>query len=250
MRKILIVVGFIMLVLSGCAGLSGGGEEEKRVRTLGVVPILVDADSIDYSARAELTAMLVKSAANIDNLLVEQLRKKGDYFDVRLIDVPYGNLYEQIVIVREKAGEGDASYNAYAYNPEMVTRLANDNLVDAVLVVVINGITRSEKRWKEGPFSLDFLEADYRSLLYSAAVVAPPSEQLWVREHRPGSVFLRLDYPDFSEAYWNKTEQVRIKEVTLSGLERTLLEPETGSTTSRVYNDMVRDLVGDLKRGM
>ena len=240
----------LFLVLSGCAALQGGVTQEPRVKTLGVLPVMVDVETIDYSAREELAALLRRGTADVDNRVVEELREKGDYFDVRLIDVPADELLAQIVATRVRVGDDDTAHNAYTFNPEMMTRLAGDNLVDAILVVIVNGINRPEKRWKEGRFTLDFLEAKYRSVLYWAVVVAPPAEHLWTREQPPGDVFLRLDYPDFSEAYWNATDDVKVKEITLPGLDRTLNKLEEGMTTPVLYNDMVRSLVRGLKKAM
>jgi hypothetical protein len=123
-----------------------------------------------------------------------------------------------------------------------------------VLVVIINGVNRHEKRWSPHSTRLEYLEAEYRSLNYTAAVVAAPADQLWTREIEPGSFLLRLDYPDFSEAFWNQTEEVVIKEISLPGLQRTLAERDDGlfikSTTPKRYNQVVRELVSELKYSM
>jgi hypothetical protein len=91
-------------------------------------------------------------------------------------------------------------------------------------------------------------------LLYTAAVVAAPAEQLWLRPIPPGDYFLRLDYPDFTEAFWNRTDEVQIKEISLAGLHRRLAEPEEGffarTELSKKYNAMVRNLADDLEKGL
>lgn len=254
MKKILLII--ICITLSGCAGLAGSKslEVEKRVRTLGVLPLLVDSDSIEYSNRDGLVALLEESSQDVDGRLVEQLRKKGDYFDVRLIEGVSSQLFEQIVANRTVAGEGINSHYVYSLNSEGVTRLIDDNLVDAVLVVVVHGIKRPEKRWSEYGTGFDYMETEYRSLLYTASVVAAQSETLWVRATPPGDFFLRLDYPDFMEAYWNMADGVYVKEITLPGLQRRLAEPEKGifvkTAISKKYNLMVQDLVRELKNSM
>ena len=254
MKKILLVI--ICIVVSGCAGLTGSEsvEVEKRVRTLGVLPLLVDSGSIEYSNRDGLVALLEESGQDVDDWLVEQLRKKGDYFDVRLIEGENSQLFEQIVSNRTVTGEGLTRHSLYSLNPEGVTRLINDNLVDAVLVVIVHGVKRPEKRWSEYGSGLEYMETEYRSLLYTASVVAAQNETLWLRNAPPGSYFLRIDYPDFMEAFWNVTDEVHVKEITLPGLQRRLAEPENGifvkTAISKKYNTMVEELVRELKKGM
>jgi hypothetical protein len=248
MRKIFIVV--FCILLSGCAGPLGLGSDEKRVRTLGVLPVLVDAETIEHSSWDGLAEVLEQGSSDVDDWLAQFLREEGGYFDVRLIEYPANQLLKEIVASRTLVGEGEAAQNVYTFNPEAINRLTKDNLVDAVLVVILNGVKREEKRWIRRTISLEFLKANYRSVLYAAAVVAPPSEQLWVWQTPPGEVFLRLDYPDFTEAQWNKTEEVRIKEITLFGLDRTLSELEDGLITPKKYNKMVRELVRELENGL
>ena len=251
MRRILIIV--LCLLFSGCAA-TKSVEAEKRVKTLGVLPVLIDEETIDYSNSDGLVALLEESSQGVDEWLIDGLRKKGDYFDVRRIDLPPAQLYGQIVSGRNVVGEDAASHHTYSFDPAGVTALVDDHLVDAVLVVVVNGIKRHEKRWSPHSTRFEYLETDYRSLLYSAAVVAAPAEILWDRKPPAGDFFLRLDYPDFSEAFWNLTDEVHVKEISLPGLERRLAERDEGmfikTTTPKVYDDLVRELVGALKKSM
>ena len=253
MKKILVVV--ICSLLVACAGLTGQkvSEENRRVRTLGVLPLLVDVESIDYANRDGLVALLEETSQDVDDWLIEELRKKGTYFDVRKIEGD-GQFFGQIVANRSVAGEDAASHHLYTFEPGGISGLTEAHLVDAVLVVIVNGIDRSEKRWSPHNTRMEYLTTNYRSLQYTAAVVAAPAEQLWTRKIPAGDFFLRLDYPDFTEAFWNRTDNVRVKEITLPGLQQTLAENETGlfvdSTRSKLYAAMVRELVGALKKGM
>lgn len=257
--KRIFAIFFVLLFCLILAGCSVFGPKQpdvpKRVKTLGVVPVLIDTETIDYSNRDGLIALLEETNREIAGWLVEDLRKKGDYFDVRLIDAAPDQLFSQIISERTPIGEGNASRFQYSFNPAGVTEVIDANLVDALLVVVINGVKRPEKRWNPHSTLLEYLKSDYRSLLYTAAVVAPPSEPLWVRKPAAGAFFLQLDYPDFGEAFWNKTDKVLVKEITLPGLQRTLAEIDTGylvKTTTRPmkYDQMVRELVDQLKKGM
>ncbi len=253
MKKIL-AVG-LCIVLVGCAGLAGQKPDapERRVKTLGVLPVLIDVETIEYANRDGLVALLEETSRDVDERLIEQLRKKGDYFDVRPVALSSGGTLGAIVEKRTLVAAGGEHYT-YTFNPGGITALVDAHLVDAVLVVIINGVKRPEKRWSEYGTRLEYLETDYRSLLYSAAVVAAPAEVLWRRPVPTGDFFLRLEYPDFMEAYWNLAETVRLKERTLPGLQRALAEPEEGlfvkSAVSKKYGQMVRELVDHLKKGM
>jgi len=254
MKKILAL--FVCTLLFGCTNLFGpqAVEAPKRVRTLGVLPVLVDTETINHSNPDGLVALLEESSGDVAEWLIADLRKTGGYFDVRKVEGDPAQLFSQVVAHRAAVAGGDTSRFIYTYNPDGVTELISNNLVDAVLVVIINGVKRTEKRWDQNSTTLQYLTAEYRSLLYSAAVVAPGAESLWTRTVPSDDFFLRLDYPDFTEAYWIKTDKVRIKEITLPGLQRTLAEREKSlfikTTTSKIYNQMVRDLVEQLKKGM
>ena len=210
-------------------------------------------ESIDYSNRDGLVALLEETSQNLDDWLVEELRKKGEYFDIRKIEGG-GQFFGQIVASRTAAGEGAASHHLYAFDPDGIAGLIDAHLVDALLVVIVNGIDRPEKRWSPHSTRMEYLTTNYRSLQYTAAVVAAPAEQLWTRKIPAGDFFLRLDYPDFTEAFWNRTDNVRVKEITLPGLQQTLAESDAGlfvdTSRSKLYAAMVRELVGALKKGM
>ncbi len=254
MKKLLPLL--ICMLLVACAGLTGQQkvEENRRVRTLGILPVLVDVESIDYSNRDGLVALLEETSQDVDDWLIEELRSKGGYFDVRKIEVGGGEVFGQIVANRSVAGEGAARRHVYSFDPGGISGLVDAHLVDAVLVIVVNGVERSEKRWSPHSTRMEYLTTDYRSLQYTAAVVAAPAEQLWSRKISNGDFFLHLDYPDFSEAFWNRTDNVMVKEITLPGLQRTLAEQEAGlfvkRARSKLYAAMVRELVDALKKGL
>ncbi|PLX72456.1 MAG: hypothetical protein C0615_11985 [Desulfuromonas sp.] len=223
------------------------------MKTLGVLPVLIDAATIEYSNRDGLAALLEETSWEVADWLIEDLREKGDYFDVRRVEGDREQLLAQIIAGREVVGEGAASHHRYQFNPVAISELTERSLADAVLVVIINGIERPEKRWHTHSTRLEYLESAYRSLLYTAAVVTPPSEQLWVRPAASGDFLMHLDYPDFDEAYWNMTDEVKVKEITLPGLQSRLAEFDQGlfvkTAIPKKYDQMINDLVDQLKRG-
>jgi hypothetical protein len=223
---------FLILVLSGCAETTlyrvTPEAYSQQVKTLGVLPVLIDSDSIVYASPDELTSVLELSSAGVQQTLVDKLRKQGRHFDVRPVSGDPRAIRQRLLAGHASLGEGAATRLQYEFNPQAIADLTDEAVVDAVLVVVVHGIERQEKRWSSYSLRMDYLWADYSSLLYTAAVVDPTGRILWRLEMAPGEVMLPLDYPDFSEAYWNRTESVRIKPISLPGLQRTLKEPELG----------------------
>lgn len=254
MKNLILII--MVLTLAGCAALTGKQQPEvpKRIKTLGVLPLLIDADSVEYSNREGLVALLAENSRNVDGWLVEQLRSKGDFFDVRQIEGELQGLLTAVVAERRLVGEKASSRLDYGVNAAGVRELSERHLVDGLLVVVVNGVKRPEKRWNPNSTRFEYLVTDYRSLLYTAFVVDASGKKLWERVVPPGDVFLRLDYPDFSEAYWNRTKEVRVKEISLPGIDRALTEVEKGlfikTTIPLKYNQMVRELVEQLKKGL
>lgn len=224
---------FLLLpvLLLGC----GGGaykiskeEYRDRVRTLGVLPLMVDEGStIRYPERQELITLLRRHNTGKEEKLAETLRGGRNYFDVRTIPGDPQELFSRLVKGSVLRGDGDALYRRYLFDGAAASRLASENMVDGLLVVIANGVERVEKRRDRGT-SLSYLEAPYNSVLMTAAVVLPSGEIAWEYAGDPGAPFLPLQYPDFEEAHFNNTDEVKIKFISLAGLERALTEPAKG----------------------
>lgn len=219
------------LLLFGC----GGGaykmpreEYRERVKTLGVLPLMVDEEStIRYPQRQELVDLLRRHSSGREEKLAETVRESKSYFDVRVVPGDPRELFRRLVKGSSLRGQGDALYRRYQFDGAAAAEIASENRVDALLVVVLNGVERVEKRRDRGT-SLAYLEAPYNSIQTTSAVVLPSGELAWEHGGEPGEVFLPLQYPDFDEAHHNNTDAVKIKFVTLTGLERALTEPAKG----------------------
>jgi len=85
-------------------------------------------------------------------------------------------------------------------------------------------------------------------------VVLPDGRVVWEYPGEGGEKFLELQYPDFDEAYYNKTDQVAIKFISVPGLDRTLGEQAGGffkkEEFPKPYNAFFEDLVKALKPGL
>ncbi len=229
MKRIALLL--LPLILIGCAGGTyklPKDEYRERVRTLGVLPLMVDEGStINHPQRQEVIALLHRENAGKDERLVSILRDRRGYFDIREIEGSSRALFSSLVRGGALRGEGDALYRRYQFDGSAAGRLASEHMVDGLLVVILNGVERVERRRDRAPF-VTYLEAPYNSIQVTAAVVLPSGEIAWEYAGEAGDAFLPLQYPDFLEASVNRTDEVRIKFLTLDGLERALREPSKG----------------------
>lgn len=241
------------LLLAGCGShyKIPKKEYQERVQTLGVLPILVDADStIMRPDRAEVLDLLRRMSSGRETRLIEILRQEKAYFDIRAVAGDPEALFSRLILNRALRGEGDKLYRRYQFSGQGAAELARENGVDALLVIVLNGVVRPEKRWDNPPTT--FLKTDYNSIQATTSVVLPSGELAW---EYPGSGegFLGLQYPDFVEAKYNKTDQVKTKDITLVGLERTLVEREKallgGTSFPFVYRLLFEEIASALKPG-
>jgi hypothetical protein len=252
MKKMLFIL--LTLLLSGCATQTlytvSSEEYAQQVKTLGVLPVLIDVDSIHYDSRDDLVALLERSSAEVQQVLVDKLRKQGRYFDVRQVSADPQTVRTRLLAGQVSVGEAAATRLQYRFNPQGSSKLSDEAVVDALLVVIVHGITRQEKRWSSYSLQMEYLWDDYNSLLYTAAIVDPTGRVLWQLDMPTGDVLLRLDYPDFTEAYWNKTESVRIKPISLSGLQQTLKEPEAGLLVDKNMPKTFGQMIAQILRGV
>ncbi|MBV5336744.1 MAG: hypothetical protein J0653_01715, partial [Deltaproteobacteria bacterium] len=103
--------------------------------------------------------------------------------------------------------------------------------LDAVMFVVVSGITRPDKISSSN--LLDSLETDYNFLVMTAQIVDVNGTILWEYPNFRQKVLsysplLNLQYPDFDEAKANMNPRVQLKFKTLEGKRRLdLLRRET-----------------------
>lgn len=255
MRRPLVIV-LSVLLLTGCSsGFFKIPKEEYRqtVRTLGVLPLLVDAEStIIHPERETVVSLLRRTSTGIEIHLIDLLLEKKAHFDVRSVPGDARQLYQEVVKGSSLRGEGEKLYRHYDFNAASVAALAQRNVVDALLVIVLNGVERPAKRWDRR--HLSYLQASFNDIAVTAAVVLPSGEIIWEYPGTDAEGLLLLQYPDFDEAYYNRTEEVRVKFITAAGLERTLEEQERGlfgkSAYSRNYQKLFSSIASALQPGL
>jgi len=241
-----------LLLLSAC----GGGvyhlprqDYHQQLKTLGVVPLLLDRSlPVRYSDPDGLFDLLAGQLRGHEQQLVERLRQKKAYFDVR----PVNGLPEALTLsLLSGSSEGEDGRH-YRFNPAAVAELCADHVVDGLLVVVFYGAERLETRRDRN--LLSYLDANYATIRARVVVLKADGSTAWEYPAGEGFKFLDLEYPDFDEAYYNKTDQVKVKPITLAGLRRTLEEQQTGlfsqSDYPKRFDELFDALVSALEPGM
>lgn len=251
-RALLLVVLAVSLTACGAGSFKVDKEEyRQRVRTLGVVPLLVDANSsLEHPRSQEVAELLRRTCVGQQKYLVDMLKEKKGYFDVRSLSGDGGALFGNLIQGRVWQ-EGDRGpYHHYSFNAQAIAELTRRNSTDALLVVVLNGAVRNEKRWDRT--RLSYLEAPFNSVLATAAVVLPSGEILW--EYQGGASFLNLQYPAFDEAYYNQSDEVATRFISLAGLERHLESSGRKwlqeTALPQPYQELFDQLAAELKPGL
>ena len=217
---------FLLIVfLAGC----GSGkfqvpkqEYQTKVQVLGVLPLLVDTNStLTYPGKDNLFDILARSASGKHEFLVEALKEKKGYFDVR--SLPASPELTALSLLGAGSSHDESGWpQGYAFDAATIAEMARQNVLDAVLVVVFSGEQTEETR--RSRTKLETLTTYYNDIRATAAVIDRNGEILWQLAGPESFRALLLQYADFDEAYYNKTDLVRVKNITLSGVERVLDE--------------------------
>jgi hypothetical protein len=249
MKKFLFA-GLVLLLLFGCA--SGSfqvpkQEYQKRVQVLGVLPVLVDyASATKYPQKEALYDILARSAQGKHEFLVDRLKKKKGYFDVRSLTVNPGLTALSLLSAGSPHDEAGRPLG-YLFDRATVAELTRQNVVDALLIVVLSGEQVEETR--RSRTMLETLNTGYSEVYATAAVIDRNGEVLWQMAGADGFPALMLQYPDFDEAFYNKTDLVRVKNITLAGIERTLEENVAADGAAEIP-EMYKDLFSEIASGI
>ena len=247
----LVYMLLVGLLLVGCS--SGVYKVPKdtyrsQVKTLGVLPIIVDGGSaINHSQRDGVVSLLRRTAVGKLESAIETLRKKKGYFDVRYVGEDPQRLLQQLIVAPMQPLAESGLPTGHYYSATAAKHLLEQKVVDALLVVVLSGVEHQEKRRSRN--KLETLETVYNDILATAAVVDGRGKVLWEMNGEEADPLLAMQYPDFDEAYFNKTEVVALKEITLAGLERTLTAEQKENQPPQLaepYQELIDKLVGGL----
>lgn len=248
------LVGLLIVFLCGCA--SGTfqvpkQEYQSRVQVLGVLPVLIDNRiELGYPQQEPLFDLLRRSAAGKHANLVDLLKKKKGYFDVRQLSVN-PELTGLSLLGDGSSHDPSGRPTGYRFDGATVAELARRNVVDALLIVVLSGERVKETR--RSRTMLETLETVYSDIVATAAVIDRNGQVMWQLAGPESHQALILQYADFDEAYYNRTDQVRIKNITLGGIERTLEEKPVkggGVQLPEMYKSMFGKIASGISPGL
>lgn len=251
-RNILSLV--LVLVVTGCATNYYNVPREtyeKKVRILGVAPIMLDADSdIRHPEKGEVLKIVRQANRRNEKELVDILNNNGEYFSVRFLDDEAEQLFATIVSRRERRDDAGVVYNKYFYKPEEIRKYIARHSVDAVMLVTVSGISMEEKIYSNT--KLAYLEENYNNLIMTAQIVDPDGTVLWEypnfrQRFLTYSTLFAFQYPDFEEARANMTDQVKLKFKSVPGIGRAFTKSESSSVNSSklvsvLYNKQFSDM--------
>ncbi len=252
LRQLLII--FLLIGLCGCnAGTFQVSKQDYQaeVQVLGIVPLLIDQNApLNYPFRAPLYDLLTRSNVNKHELLVAQLRKKKGYFDVRPLSGDAGLLALSLLAGETERGRLGRP-QGYLFDKQAVAELARQNAVDALLVIVFSGAQVEEARRSRTLF--ESLKTRYNDVLATAAVVSHDGQILWQLAGEESYQALMLQYADFDEAYYNRTDVVQVKNISLSGVEKVL--DETADTDGKqqipqLYTNLFKRIASAISPGL
>lgn len=230
------IICFLLLLL--VAGCSQGRfqlpkqEYQAKVQVLGVLPLLIDrASPLSYPQREGLLDLLSRANVGKHEQLVAMLKGKKGYFDVRSLPGS-ADLLAMSVLEGLPAVDAQGRPDGFVFNSQAVAELAKQNVVDALLVVVFSGAQVEETRRSRN--LMESLRTNYSDLLVTAAVVGVDGQILWQLSGADSFQALQLQYADFDEAYYNRTDQVRVKNISLTGIEPILVGEQTEENQSQL----------------
>lgn len=230
MKRVLLLVSMLLLpIVGGCAHNYYNLPQDvvaSKVKVLGMVPIIVDADSdIRFPQREELVSLLVTMNRSFERDLLRLAKNTNSFYTVTMLDVDPKTVFSSLLSRRERRDDAAIQYNKYFWKEEPLAEFMSKNSLDAVMFVVISGITRPDKISSSN--LLDSLETDYNFLIMTAQIVDAKGTVLWeypnFRQRALSySPLINLQYPDFDEAKANMSPKVQVKFKTLEGIRRAL----------------------------
>jgi len=234
-----VLVLMLCVVLSGCTGGVFHVPKEQyrqQMKTLGVLPVLVDGHSvINHPDASEIFEVVRRAAAGQGEAVVDDLRKQKGYFDVRLVTEPPQLLADKLLL---KSRFDELGYpSGYQLNLAYLAELCKDAAVDGILMFNLQGAVHNDKRWSRK--TLETLVTDYNDVIGTATVVAADGRVLWEMVGQEAETILALQYPDFDEAYYNKSSAVKLKLIGLEGLRKTLIT-EGGKDQGKPPSEPIR----------
>jgi len=232
MKRLVLLLGLALLPLfSGCAHNYFNVPQDsvaEQVKVLGIVPIIVDSESdIRHPQREELIDLLIRQSRLYERSLTRLIKNTNSFYTVTMLDTDPQALFKEQLFRRERRDDASIQYNKYFWKTDGMSELIRKNSLDALMVVVISGITRPERIVSAN--LLETLEADYNYLIMTAQILDSKGNIIWEYPNfRSRSLsydpLINLQFPNFDEARANLSTKVQVKFKALEGIKRALEE--------------------------
>ena len=229
MKNLIVLCVLLATVVTGCSQNHFNIPSEnfaEKVRSLGVIPIMVDADSdIKHPQKDQLIAVVTETNRKYEQQLVRKLKATGNFYTIALLDGDAQNIYGKLYSRRELRDDASIQYNKYFWKNDELRDYIQKNNLDAVMLLVVSGLTKKDKITSLTQFKT--LTSDYNYLIMTAQILDANGAILWEYPNfRQRLVsydpLINLEYPDFNEAEANQTTSTQVKFKTIEGIRRTL----------------------------
>jgi hypothetical protein len=229
MKRLVIVMLLITATQFGCAQNHFNIPAEnyaEKVKVLGVAPIFIDTESdITYPQKELLIPLLSDLNRKYEPLLVRKLQSTTNYYAVTSLTDEPRQLFGSLVARREKRDDANTQYNKYFWKNDEIGAYIKKNRLDAVMVVVVSGLTKTSKIYSSN--LLTSLESDFNFLIVTAQVLGSDGTVLWEYPNFRGRLLpyyplVNLQYPDFSESEANMSRKTELRFKSIDGIRRTL----------------------------
>jgi len=229
MKKIMLLL--LALLSFGCAQNRFNVPVEdfsEKVKSLGVLPIAVDAGSdIRHPQKEQLIQLMEEMNRKYEQQLVRKLKGTGNFNTVAIMDGDPKQLFENLVSRRERRNDATIEYNKYFWKNDELKNYLTKNKLDAVMVLVVSGLTKNDK--VSSSTLLASLTSNYNYLVLSAQILDASGTTLWEYPNFRSRLLtydplINLQYPDFSEADANMVSKASVKFKSLDGIRKKLDE--------------------------
>ena len=201
-----------------------------KVKALGVAPIIVDANSdIRHPEKDQLVALIADMNRKYESQLARKIKEIGNFNTVVLLDGDPQRIFGDLFFRSENRDDATIRYNKYFWKTDELRDYLKKNSLDAVMLLVVSGITRNEKVYSNT--LLSSRTSDYNHLILTAQILDGNGAILWEYPNFRSrllsySSLINLQYPDFNEAEANLSGKADLKFKTIDGIRRTLDQRE------------------------
>jgi hypothetical protein len=187
---------------------------------------MVDTDSdIKHPQKDLLLPLVIETNRKYEQQFVRKLKATGNFYTTVLLDGDSQSFFSKLISRREQRNDAAIKYNKYFWKTEELRGFLQKNNLDAVMLLVVSGLTKSESVTSIG--QLKSLTSDYNYLIMTAQILDANGTILWEYPNFHQSILsydplINLEYPDFNEAEANLTTSTHVKFKTIEGIRRAL----------------------------